>query len=165
MNGDEVRDTWFLRRRRSYDASEVDDLLDRVAAELDAGRPAGPLIENATFQEKKEGYDVDAVDWFLDQLILHPGHAERAGTSADPWRDLPVAQFTQGRVSGLAGQPRHIQPYLAEECMKAWRDFGQQPGMSLTWEWSGHLLHGLALLRYELRTARLTGRGRCRLPS
>jgi hypothetical protein len=28
----------------------VDDLLGRVAAELDAGRPAGPLIENATFR-------------------------------------------------------------------------------------------------------------------
>ena len=153
MNGDEVRDTWFLRSRRGYDASEVDDLLNRVAAELDAGRPAGPLIENATFQEKKKGYDVDAVDWFLDQLILHPGHAERAGTSADPWRDLPVAQFTRDRVSDLAEQPRHSQPYFAEECRKAWRDFGQQPGMSLTWGWSGRLLPGLALFRCELRTA------------
>jgi len=154
VNGDEVRDTWFLRSRRGYDTSEVDDLLDRVAAELDAGRPAGPLIENATFEKKNgKGYDVDAVDWFLDQLILHPVHAERAGTSADPWHDLPVAQFTRGRVSGPAGQPRHVQPYLAEECRKAWRDFGQQPGMSLTWGWSGHLLPNLWLLRYELRTA------------
>ena len=46
VNGDEVRDTWFLRSSiwRSYGggfigyaASEVDDLLRRVAAELDAG--------------------------------------------------------------------------------------------------------------------------------
>ncbi len=155
VNGDEVRDTWFLRRRgrEGYDASEVDDLLDRVAAELDAGRPAGPLIEKATFPKKRKGYDVDAVDWFLDQLILQPGHAERAGPSADPWRDLPVTQFTRGRVSGLAGKPRHSQSYFAEECRKAWCDFGQQPGMSLTWGWSGHLLPSLWLLRYELRTA------------
>lgn len=153
MNGDEVRDTWFLGSQRGYDASEVDDLLDRVAAELDAGRPGGPLIENATFQKKNGGYDVDAVDWFLDQLILHPGHVGRPGTSADPWRDLPVAQFTRGRVNGPAGQRRHVQPYFAEECRKAWRGFGQQPGMSLTWGWSGHLLPNLALLRCELRTA------------
>jgi DivIVA domain-containing protein len=153
MNGDEVRDAWFLRRPKGYDASEVDDLLDRVAAELDAGRPVGPLIETATFQKKNEGYDIDAVDWFLDQLILHPGHAERAGTSADAWRDLPVTQFARGRVSGLAGPPRQFQPYFAEECRKAWRDFGQQPGMSLTWGWSGRLLPGLAPFRCELRTA------------
>jgi DivIVA domain-containing protein len=153
VNSDEVRDTWFLRSRRGYDASEVDDLLDRVAAEHDAGRAAGPLIENAKFQEKKKGYDIDAVDWFLDQLLLHPGHAERAGTSADPWRDLPVAQFTRGGVSDLAGQPRRFQQYFAEECRKAWRDFGQQPGVSLTFQWSGHLLLGSGLFRYELRTA------------
>ncbi len=156
MNGDEVRDTWFLRSRRGYDASEVDDLLDRVAAELDAGCPAGPLIENAKFQETKKGYDIDAVDWFLDQLIHHPDHDERAGTSADPWRDLPVAQFTRGRVSDLAGQPRHFQPYFDEECTKAWRDFGQQPGMSLTWGWSGHLIPSLGLFRCELRTEQQT---------
>ena len=41
MNGDEVRHTWFLDGH--YAVSEVDDLLRRVAAELDAGRPAGPL--------------------------------------------------------------------------------------------------------------------------
>jgi hypothetical protein len=62
VNDDVVRDTWFLRsswlrnitgHTRSitgYAAPEVDDLLGRVAAELDAGRPAGPLIENATFR-------------------------------------------------------------------------------------------------------------------
>jgi DivIVA domain-containing protein len=154
VNGDEVRDTWFLRSRGSregYDAPEVDDLLDRVATELDAGRPARPLIENATFPRKKKGYDVDAVDWFLDQLILQSGRAERAGLSADPWRDLSVTQFTQGGVSSLAGQPGRSQPYFAEECRKAWCDFRQQPGMSLTWGWSGHL-QPYGLLRYELRT-------------
>lgn len=115
VNGDLVRATSFLRSGTGYDVSGVDDLLVRVAAELDAGRPAGQLIENATFQQVKKGYDVDAVDWFLDQLILDPGHAERAGTSADPWRDLPVAQVTHSMVSGVAGQPR----YFAEECDEA----------------------------------------------
>ena len=98
---------------------------------------AGRRSRTQRSKKERKGYDVDAVDWFLDQLILHPGHAGRAGTSADPWHDLPAAQFTRGRVSGPAGQPRHVQPYLAEEWRKAWRDFGQQPGMSLTWGWSG----------------------------
>ena len=79
MNGDEVRGVRFPRgggwrpARRSaavagYDASQVDDLLRRIAVELDAGRPARPLIMSATFQLADVGYEVDAVDWFLDQL-------------------------------------------------------------------------------------------------
>ena len=43
MTGDKVRDTTFLRVPWGYDMAKVDDLLGRVAAELDAGRPAGPL--------------------------------------------------------------------------------------------------------------------------
>ena len=55
VNGDVMRDTRFLgnsrlRGRAGYATPEVDDLLGRVAAELDTGRPAGPLIENATFR-------------------------------------------------------------------------------------------------------------------
>lgn len=105
MNGDEVRDTWFLRggsQYNGYDASEVDDLLLRVAAELDAGCSPGPLIEHVEFRErlrKGNTYDADAVDWFLDQLILRPGDAELAGPSDDVWRDLAVAQFTRSRGS------------------------------------------------------------------
>ena len=38
MTGDEVRDTIFLIAGEGYDKSEVDDLLRRVAAELDGGR-------------------------------------------------------------------------------------------------------------------------------
>lgn len=39
MNGDEVRNVKFSSG--TYDASQVNDLLERIAAELDAGRPAG----------------------------------------------------------------------------------------------------------------------------
>jgi hypothetical protein len=42
--------TGYTRSITGYAAPEVDDLIGRVAAELDAGRPAGPLIENATFR-------------------------------------------------------------------------------------------------------------------
>jgi hypothetical protein len=47
--------------------TEVDDLLRRVADELDDGRPAGPLIRDAACQRSlRIGYAVDAVDWFLE---------------------------------------------------------------------------------------------------
>ena len=156
VNGDVVRDTWFLRNswlqgRAGYEAPEVDDLLRRVAAELDTGRPAGPLIENATFRRKhiSGGYDIDAVDWFFDQLLLRPGHTQLAGISADPWRDLAVAQLTRGKVTNAAEQPRNSRTYFAGECANAYRDFGQQPGMHLRWGRAGRLWAA----RYELRTA------------
>jgi len=126
-NGDVVRDTWFLRSSwlrsltgyatlrslTGYATPEVDDLLGRVAAELDAGRPAGPLIKNATLRGMYRGmhisggYDIDAVDWFFDQLLRRPDHTELAGISAGPWRDLAVAQLTRGKVRDAAEQPRN----------------------------------------------------------
>ena len=136
VNGDKVRDTWFLRSSIwhvdghgggfiGYAASEVDDLLRRVGAELDAGRPAGPLIENATFQRKliSRRYDIDAVDWFLHELLRRLTPSDRAGMGADPWRDLPVAQLTQRGTRSFS-----------QECSKAWNDFGQQPGTYLSME-------------------------------
>jgi hypothetical protein len=56
VNGDQIRDTLFLPSRpgsTGYDAREIDDLVHRVAAELDAGRPIRPLIENATGQAER----------------------------------------------------------------------------------------------------------------
>jgi DivIVA domain-containing protein len=174
VDGDQVRDAWFLRsKQQGYDVSEVDDLLRRVAAELDVGRPAGPLIENATFRRRHisgRGYDIDAVDWYLDQLLLQPVPTEPVETNADPWRDLAVAQLTQGKVTdrersittigdmverGLAAsgfateQPRNSRTNFAGECANAWRDFAQQPGMHLRWRRAGRLWAA----RYELRTA------------
>lgn len=168
VNGDVVRDTWFWRSSwlrnitsyatprslTGYARPEVDDLLGRVAAELDAGRPAGPLIENATFRRMHNrllpvGYDIDAVDWFFDQLLRRPDHTELAGISADPWRDLAVAQLTGSKVRDAAEQPRNPRAHFAEECANAWRDFGQAPGMHLRWGRPGRRLRGAC---YELRT-------------
>jgi hypothetical protein len=134
-----------------YATPEVDDLLRRVAAELDVGRPAGPLIENATFPRRLIAgtYDIDAVDWFFDQLLLRPDHTELAGTSTDPWRDLAVAQLTRSKVRDAAEQPPNPRAYFAEECANAWRDFGQAPGMHLRWGRTGRRLRGAC---YELRT-------------
>lgn len=118
MNGDEARSVGFRRRPHGYDLSQVDDLLRRIAGELDAGRAAGPLIAGAEFrpagtmvQIRQEGialrrevtgspeYDTAAVDWFLDQLRRQE---DRSDLAADPWRDLPVANyFTRKGLGGL----------------------------------------------------------------
>jgi DivIVA domain-containing protein len=143
VTGDEVRDMMFLPSG-GYDVAEVDDLLRRVATELDAGRPAGPLIRNATFREQPNGgYDVAAVDWFLGQLLFRPGPAELAGMGADPWRDLGVAaQVTRSGVGDLPGRSarqsrRALQKYYSEKCSEAWDGFGQHPGVNLRLEWAG----------------------------
>jgi hypothetical protein len=151
VTGDEIRDTWFLDGRgpwwnvgtiTGYQTSEVDDLLRRVAAQLDVGRHAGPLIENATFGRGsgKKSYNPDAVDWFLGQLLLPRDHFGSAGASADPWRDVgDVAQLVQGGVSGLAERypppskptSRKAWKWFAGQCENAWRDFGHRPGVQL----------------------------------
>jgi hypothetical protein len=121
--------------RAGYRARDVDELLGRVVAELEAGRPVGQLIKNATLRQpvwtRDVGYDVDAVDWFLGQFLLPPGQPELAGICDDPWRDLPVAQLTLGGQASFE---------------EAWRDFGQLPGTRLWWGEAGR---GLT----ELRTA------------
>jgi DivIVA domain-containing protein len=140
VTGDKIRDTTFLTVVRGYDVAQVDDLLRRVAGELDAGRPAEPLIKNAIFRTADIGYDRGAVDWFLGQLLIQPGLAE---LSSDPWHDLGVvAQFTRSGVPDVAGRSarrsrRAPDEYYAEECRDAWHDFDKQPGMYLRMGWVG----------------------------
>jgi hypothetical protein len=146
VNGAQVRNTHILlaphHEIAGYDTRQVDDLVLRVTAELDAGRPAGPQIENATLRRRiyRRRYDIDAVDWFLGQLLLPPGHSELAEISADLWRDLAVTQLAPGEVSGLAEHHRHGRArrqqggeYFVEQCENAWRDFGELPGTHLWW--------------------------------
>jgi DivIVA domain-containing protein len=129
-----------------YDASEVNDLLDRVAAELDAGRPIGPLIANAAFRARslRGFYDIGAVDWFLEQLRRREDPAEMARMNADPWPDPAADAYCIRREPGeLAGRVAMVSP---QEYADAWRDFGQQPGTRLSFVRVGRR-------RYELRTA------------
>jgi hypothetical protein len=137
VSGGQVRDTWFCAAGKSapgYDARQVDDLLRRVAAELDAGRSARPLIQNATFRSGR--YDIDAVDRFLDRFLLPAGHFELDGIADDPWGDLPVTRFAEGN-------PEYS---FYSRCENAWHDFGQVPGTRL---WFAKAARGLT----ELRTA------------
>lgn len=136
VNGDQVRDTWFWPPRYSvvgYDARQVQELFRRVAAELDAGRPVGPLIENATLRTRESGgrYDIGAVDWFLGQFLLPPGRFGLDGISADPWRDLPVTQLYHNPSQEASGAS------FVRQCENAWRDFDQLPGTHLWWGRAG----------------------------
>ena len=145
MNGDEVRNVKF--GRGLYDAAQVNDLLARIAAELDAGRPAGPLIANATFQQRMSawrGYDSGAVDWLLDQLRRREDPTELARTNADPWRDLDAEPYCIHR--GPDDPAGRIAAPSRQECADAWDDFGQQPGTRLS-------LVPTGARRRELRTA------------
>jgi hypothetical protein len=143
VNGSVVRDTLFCRAGAmgvaGYHPRQVNDLCRLVAAELDAGGSARPLIQNATLRKRKYGlrYDIDAVDWFLDQFLLPPGHVEPDGIGEDPWGNLPVARVAR----------RTSEKYAFElQCDSAWRDFGQLHGTRLRF---GKTARGLT----ELRTA------------
>ena len=146
MNGDEVRNIGLSRfRGRGYRASEVNDLLLRIAAELDAGRPVGPLIANATFRtwSLRGSYKTGPIDWFLEQL-RREDPAEMARMNADPWRDLATDPYCIRRQPGdIAGR---IAAPSQQEYEAAWRDFDQQPGTRLS-------LVPTGAMRHELRTA------------
>jgi DivIVA domain-containing protein len=144
VNGDEVRNITF--GHGLYDASQVSELLDRIAAELDAGRPAGPLIASATFKQRPfaRGYDAGAVNWFLEQLWRREDPAEPDRMNADPWRALAADRYCIRREpGGLAG---HVAGPSKQACANAWDDFPRQPGTRLSWVRTG-------ALRRELRTA------------
>ena len=147
MNGDEVRNVRFTKTIVSgnYDASEVNDLLDRIAAELDAGRPAGPLIANAALPVANlRGYNTGAVDWFLEQLRQREDPPDGARINADPWRDLATDPYCIRREpGGLAGR---VHAPSRQEYADAWDDFRQQSGTCLSMVPTG-------ARRGELRTA------------
>ncbi|HEV2377700.1 MAG TPA: hypothetical protein VGS19_36750 [Streptosporangiaceae bacterium] len=161
MNGDTIRDTRFRLWSGGYEVNEVRDLLNRVAAEIDAGRAAGPLIQSATFRRnwalsRGWGYDVDGVDWFLGQLLACPGDYELSGQSEDPWRGHGVSSERVDDGFSSRGSADRALAFLHRfllggpfpaQCRDAWRDLPQLPGTRLWWGRTG-------VGRYELRTAR-----------
>jgi hypothetical protein len=105
VNGDGLR-RLALPEGYGYLASDVDELLLRVADEMDAGRPVGGLVANAalrmpepvTFRQALRRrwpltYEVMAVHWLLGLLRRCDDDRERARLEADPWRDLAAWDF------------------------------------------------------------------------
>ena len=90
VTGDEVRDSSFVLPRgkfaRGYDAVEVDELLRRIAAEVDAGRPVGPMIEKAQFRARSgtQAYETGAVDWFLELIRCLEDHSRASPDERPP---------------------------------------------------------------------------------
>lgn len=162
VSGDEIRNVRFVRAA-GYDASQVDHLLDRIAAELDAEtisryRPGGPahILPGVSAPNAPEG-QAPKKDPHKRQLletgtpILYAGGP--LGQSQDnvpepdayrlPSQDWPAEGRTYLRTRTSR---RALQVRFAEECWKAWNEFGQQPGTYLRLEW-------VKIARRELRSA------------
>lgn len=149
MDGNEVRRLAFPLGG-GYDTAAVDELLDRIAAELDAGRPVAHLIESAALPRQsaqlrrgfRGGYVYSSVDGVLSQLRRQDDPEARA----DPWRNLPAWRYSiasldassvelasparRGAGTPRAGRVQAAKEY-AQECAEACRDFGAQPGSQL----------------------------------
>jgi hypothetical protein len=140
MSGDQIRAVW-IRPGRGYAASQVDELLRRIAVEVDAGNSAAPLIEQARFTKVLWGYDVLPVDWLLDQL-RRPDGREPEGEGFDPWRGLGMV--AQVRTSSRPERPAggwgsYVRAQFSTDewgqepadFEAAWDGFGQLPGLKL----------------------------------
>jgi DivIVA domain-containing protein len=156
------------RLRPGYDQEEVDTFLGAIRdAFLGVREPSlmSDEIRDNQFSttQFRPGYDTEEVDAFLDEAESRlrmrcaearpvnggeVGDAELAGPTADPWRDLAVAQFTRGGDRNY----RVKRKAFATECESAWRNFGQEPGVYLRWGQVGTAR--LWAARYELRTAK-----------
>jgi DivIVA domain-containing protein len=163
VDGNDVRRLVF-RQLGGYDTAAVDELLDRVADELDAGRPVANLIEGATFPPQplrlskgfRGGYDYASVDWVLSQLCRQDDPEARA----DPWRNLPAWNYRIASPDAGAAQPTRVARGAAalprnarakaekdfrKACAEACRDFATQPGAQLSLVKTG-------IARWELRS-------------
>ncbi|TVZ02907.1 hypothetical protein EAS64_20735 [Trebonia kvetii] len=111
VNGDGLR-RLALPMGPGYLASDVDELLLRVADAMDAGRPVGGLVANATLrlpeqvpvillpqlrrrQQRPLTYEVRPVQWLLGQLRRCDDDRDRARLENDPWRELHAWDFSE----------------------------------------------------------------------
>jgi DivIVA domain-containing protein len=136
VTGDEVRNVRFPEGS-GYDRSEIDDLLNRIAAELDAGRPAGPLIQNALFRKgsRRAGYIWRAVDLFLEQLLA----AERCclqeighDFGQQPGTCLSLVRTGIGRCELRTAEQQTV--VSVRDTWMGWRMMLSAGGKSFTWK-------------------------------
>jgi hypothetical protein len=86
-----------------YEREPVQDLLRRIAMDLDAGRCPVGLIESARLPEAKKGYRTGPVDLLLDEIRTQNDEA----ASADPWQPLRVYSWVNNwsKVAWERGVP------------------------------------------------------------
>jgi len=68
MITDTIRTVEFKQRLRGYYIDDVDAFLEKVAGEVEAGRPVRSLCASAMFRQALRGYDIGDVDQFLSQV-------------------------------------------------------------------------------------------------
>ena len=168
VNGDALRRLALPRGAGylGYLVSDVDELLLRVADEMDAGRPVGGLVANAALRmpespRPKPGlrvrqlpltYQVTAVHWLLGQLSRCDDDWDRARLEADPWRDLAAWDFSERHAetgpekaaASFAVLPRSAALAPGDKA-GAWLACAALPGTRLLWVRTG-------VLHSELRT-------------
>jgi DivIVA domain-containing protein len=134
VTGDEVRNVRFPEGS-GYDRSEVDDLLNRIAAELDAGRPAGPLIQNALFRKRpRAGYHWRAVDLFLEQLLAAERGLQEIGHNSgqQPGTRLSLVRTGIGRRELRTAEQQTV--ISVRDTWLGWRMTLSAGGKTLTWK-------------------------------
>jgi DivIVA domain-containing protein len=134
VNGDEVRSIRLPDQLWGYDACDVDELLDRIAAELDAGRPVASLAADAAFREVRlrfrrlsRAYETETVDWLLGQLRRSEHEQQRNLLADDPWRHLIAFRYSTGPPAVDA----------RTEYADDWAAFEAQPGFRLRYGRAG----------------------------
>lgn len=86
MDAQTVRQAEFPQVLRGYRLDDVDSFLERVATELEAGRPVKDLCEHAQFRQAR--YRVEDVARFIAQV------AEEGTTLPRSWPNPPPPPST-----------------------------------------------------------------------
>jgi DivIVA domain-containing protein len=68
MSGADIRAVRFSQSLRGYNIKDVDEFLELVAQEVDAGRWPASLIESAKFRKTLRGYRISEIDRYLSNL-------------------------------------------------------------------------------------------------
>lgn len=154
MNAADVRSTSFLIKDHGYDVTAVRSTLHAIAGTLDAGSSPKSVIDEARFRtwtpigSTRNGYDIQAVDWYLASF-LGEGQLIRPPVDAgDPWCVDPVVnQFSRPDSDPAARKEplrRHqTKAMLAQACNAAWQRIDDLPGTRL--EWGGGRTGGVIL--------------------
>jgi len=68
MSGADIRAVRFSQSLWGYNIKDVDEFLELVAREVDAGRSPASLIERAKFRQTLRGYNISEIDQYLSNL-------------------------------------------------------------------------------------------------